>query len=169
MSTWDVLHAVDLAITAFVTCTVVTWITPLLMGRPAEPVGILWAVISAVFVFRDTLEQSRSAATSRILATFISFALCQIYLLLFAANSLGLSVLIVIGTLLLMLAGRRNEIGLLAITTAVIMIVAAEHPETAWQQPLLRLADTAAGVVVGAICKWIASSLYDRLSGQDRR
>ncbi|WP_143202047.1 hypothetical protein [Bradyrhizobium sp. NAS96.2] len=30
-----------------------------------------------------------------------------------------------------MLAGRRNDIGLLAITTAVIMIVAAEHPETA--------------------------------------
>ncbi|WP_128970880.1 hypothetical protein [Bradyrhizobium tropiciagri] len=26
----------------------------------------------------------------------------------------------------------RNEIGLLAITTAVIVIVAAEHPETAW-------------------------------------
>jgi hypothetical protein len=46
-------------------------------------------------------------------------------------------------TVLLMLAGRRNEIGLLAITTAVIM--------------------------VGAICKWIASALYDRLSGQDPR
>lgn len=68
-----------------------------------------------------------------------------------------------------MLAGRRNEIGLLAITTAVITIVTAEHPQTAWQQPLWRRADTVAGVVVGAICKWIASSLYDRLSGQDRR
>jgi uncharacterized membrane protein YccC len=118
-------------------------------------------------VFRDTREQSRSAAISRIVATFISFALCQIYLLLFAANSFGLSVLIVIGTLLMMLAGHRNEIGLLAITTAVIMIVAAERPETAWQQPLLRLVDTVAGVVIGTACKWIASFLYYRLSGQD--
>jgi hypothetical protein len=33
------------------------------------------------------------------------------------------------------------------ITTAVIMIVAAVSPHHAWQQPILRFADTAVGVV----------------------
>jgi uncharacterized membrane protein YgaE (UPF0421/DUF939 family) len=169
LSAWDVAYAVNLAITAFITYAFVTSITPLLMHRPAEPVGILWAVISAVFVFRDTRKHSLSAGISRLLATCISFALCQVYLLLFPANPLGMAILIAIGTMLVMLAGLRDDIGLLAITTAVILIVAAEHPATAWQQPLLRLADTVAGVVVGAACKWIASFVFFRISGQDVR
>ena len=169
LSAWDVAYAVNLAITAFITYALATSITPLVMHRPAEPVGILWAVISAVFVFRDTREHSLSAGTSRLLATCISFTLCQVYLLLFPANPLGMAILIAIGTLLLMVAGLRDDIGLLAITTAVILIVGAEHPATAWQQPLLRLADTVAGVVVGAACKWIASFVFFRIIGQDVR
>ena len=126
-------------------------------------------MISAVFVFRDTREHSLSAGISRLFTTCVSFVLCLVYLLLFPANPLGLAVLIAIGTLLVMLVGRRDEIGLVAITTAVILIVAAEHPQTAWHQPLLRLADTVAGVVVGSACKWIASFLFYRVSGQDAR
>ena len=57
----------------------------------------------------------------------------------------------------------------LAITTAVVLVVAAENPQTAWQQPLLRLADTVAGVTVGIACKWIASFLFFRFSGQQAR
>ena len=100
LSPWDVAHAVSLAITAFITYALTASITPLVMHRPAEPVGILWAVISAVFVFRDTREHSLSAGMSRLLATCISFALCQVYLLLFPANPLGMAILIAIGTLL---------------------------------------------------------------------
>jgi uncharacterized membrane protein YgaE (UPF0421/DUF939 family) len=169
LSTWDVVHAADLAITTFITYALTTAITPLLMHRPAEPVGILWAVISAVFVFRDTREHSLAAGISRLFATCASFVLCLVYLLLFPANPLGMAILIAIGTLLATLVGRRDEIGLLAITTAVVMIVAAEHPQTAWQQPLLRLADTVVGVVVGIACKWIASFLFFRAGGQGVR
>ena len=61
---------------------------------------------------------------------------------------------------------RRDEIGLVAITTAVVLIVAAENPAIAWQQPLLRLADTVAGVAVGIACKWTASFLFFRATGQ---
>ncbi|HEY1962945.1 MAG TPA: hypothetical protein VGG69_11040 [Rhizomicrobium sp.] len=39
--------------------------------------------------------------------------------------------LIAIGTLLMMLLGRREDIGLTAITTAVVLIVAASKPQHA--------------------------------------
>jgi uncharacterized membrane protein YccC len=45
------------------------------------------------------------------------------------------------------------------ITTAVIMVVAAVSPQHAWQQPILRLADTAIGVAVGAIAAWAGTSI----------
>jgi uncharacterized membrane protein YgaE (UPF0421/DUF939 family) len=167
LSAWDVVHAVNLAITTFITYALITSITPLLVQKPAQPVGILWAVISAVFVFRDTREHSLSAGISRLFATCLGFALCLVYLLLFPANPLGMAILIAIGALLATLAGRRDEIGLLAITTAVVLIVAAENPQTAWQQPFLRLADTVAGVTVGIACKWIASFLFFRIMGQE--
>jgi uncharacterized membrane protein YgaE (UPF0421/DUF939 family) len=126
-------------------------------------------VISAVFVFRDTREHSLAAGISRLFATCVSFALCLAYLLLFPASALGMAIVITIGALLATLAGRRDEIGLLAITTAVVLIVAAENPQTAWQQPLLRLVDTVAGVIVGIACKWIASFLFIRVGGQEAR
>ena len=169
LSAWDVVHAVNLAITTFIAYALTTSVTPLLTQRPAQPVGILWTVISAVFVFRDTREHSLSAGMSRLFATCFSFALCLVYLLLFPANPLGMAILIAIGALLATLANRRDEIGLLAITTAVVLVVAAENPQTAWQQPLLRLADTVAGVTVGIACKWIASFVFFRFSGQETR
>jgi uncharacterized membrane protein YgaE (UPF0421/DUF939 family) len=167
LSSWDVVHAVNLGITTFITYALTTSITPLLTHRPAQPVGILWAVISAVFVFRDTREQSLSAGMARLFATCVSFALCGVYLLLFPASPLGMAILIAIGALLMTAVNRRDEVGLVAITTAVVMIVAAENQETAWQQPLLRLADTVAGVAVGIVCKWIASFLFFRATGQE--
>jgi uncharacterized membrane protein YgaE (UPF0421/DUF939 family) len=169
LSAWDVVHAVNLAITTFIAYALTTSVTPLLTQRPAQPVGILWTVISAVFVFRDTREHSLSAGLSRLYATCVSFALCLVYLSLFPANPLGMAIVIAIGTLLMTLANRRDEIGLLAITTAVVLIVAAENPQTAWQQPFLRLADTVAGVTVGIACKWIASFVFFRVSGQETR
>ena len=36
----------------------------------------------------------------------------------------------------------------------MIMVVAAVSPQHAWQQPILRLADTAVGVAVGALAAW---------------
>jgi uncharacterized membrane protein YgaE (UPF0421/DUF939 family) len=166
LSNWDIVHALDLAITTFITYTLVTSITPFITHKPAQPVGILWAVISAVFVFRDTREESLSAGMARLFATGVSFALCIVYLLLFPANPLGMAILIAIGALVMTLLDRRDEIGLVAITTAVVLIVAAENPQVAWQQPLLRLIDTVAGVAVGMTCKWIASFLFFRATGQ---
>ena len=169
LSAWDFVHAASLAIAAFITYVLVASITPLFMNRPAEPVGILWAVISAVFVVRDTPEHSLSAGVARLVATCASFALCLLYLLFLPASPLGMMILIVVGTLLMMVTGRRDDIALVAITTAVVLIVAAENPPAAWQQPLLRLADTVVGVAIGMACRWIASFLFFHLSGREAR
>ncbi|HEY1820210.1 MAG TPA: hypothetical protein VGG83_09805 [Trebonia sp.] len=42
-----------------------------------------------------------------------------------------------------------------AITTTVIMVVAAISPQDAWHQPILRLADTVIGVSVGVAAAWL--------------
>jgi uncharacterized membrane protein YccC len=169
LSAWDFGYAVNLAIVALITYALISSITPLLVNRPAEPIGILWAVISAVFVVKDTREHSLSAGISRLVSTCVSAALCLVYLLFLPANRLGMAILISIGTLLMMLAGRRDEINLVAIATAVILIVATENPLTAWQQPLLRLADSAAGVAVGIACKCITSFLFFQIIGREAR
>ena len=73
VSTWDIAYAVDISIA----CLITYWLTAFLipyMGRPATPVGILWALISTVFVYKDTRDNSLSAGISRLVATFISFA-----------------------------------------------------------------------------------------------
>ena len=42
-----------------------------------------------------------------------------------------------------------------AITTTVVLIVAEVSPHDAWQQPILRLADTVIGVAVGLAAAWL--------------
>lgn len=169
LSAWDVAHAVDMAAAAVITYCLMTFILPVLVNRPVDTVGVLWAVISTVFVFRDTRARSLSAGLSRLVATFVSFVLCSIYLALFPANPLAMLVLLTIGTLLMMVLGRRDDIGLTAITTVVVIIVAAGVAQDAWQQPLLRLIDTVIGVAVGVACKWIASFLFCRAVGAEAR
>jgi hypothetical protein len=83
----------------------------------------------------------------------------------------GLAALLGIGTLIMAVLGRRDDIVTTGITTAGVMVVAAMSPQTAWQQPLLRLVDTVVGIALGVACKWIGSYLvylgerpYDRSS-----
>jgi uncharacterized membrane protein YgaE (UPF0421/DUF939 family) len=168
VSTWDVAYAADMSIA----CLITYWLTAFLipyMGRPATPVGILWAVISTVFVYKDTRSRSLAAGISRLAATLISLLLCLSYLSLFPITSFGMAVLIAIGTLIAMSLGRRDDIGLTAITTAVVMIVAASEPQNAWLQPLLRLVDTLIGITVGVACKWAASFMFYRIVGEEVR
>ena len=167
LSAWDIAYATDMAVASAVTYCLMTLIVPFLTNGPADSVGVLWAVISTVFVFRDTRAHSLSAGISRLAATCVSFALCQPYLLLFPADPLAMIVLIAIGALVMMLLGRRDDIGLTAITTSVVLIVAAGKPHDAWQQPLLRLADTIVGVAIGIAFKWTMSILFYRLVGRD--
>ena len=78
-----------------------------------------------------------------------------------------MAVLILIGTLVTTSLGRHDEIGLTAITTAVVMIVAASDSQNAWQQPLLRLVYTIVGIGIGVVCKWAASFMFYKIIGDE--
>lgn len=125
------------------------------VSRPDAVLGGMWAVIATIFVLRDSYRRSVSAAASRMAATTISFLLCLIYLLFLPFHSWGLALLIGVSALVVTLMGRSQDAVTAAITTAVVMVTAALAPHNAWEQPILRLADTAVGVVVGVGAAWI--------------
>jgi hypothetical protein len=82
--------------------------------------------------------------------------------LLFPFQPVGMAALIGLGTVVMMLLGRREDIVTTAITTAVVMVVAGMSPQAAWQQPLLRLVDTIVGIAIGIGCMRIGSFLFVR-------
>jgi uncharacterized membrane protein YccC len=89
----------------------------------------------------------------------------MVYLLLFPFHALGMAALIGVGTVVMMLLGRREDIITTGITTAVVMVVAAMNPQDVWQQPLLRLVDTIVGIAVGIAFMGKASLLFVRKQG----
>src|SRR4030095_15391756 len=96
---WDVAYAIDMAIACLFTYWVMVSLLPRLVGWPSTSVGVLWAVIFIVFVYKDTRTPILLAGISRLIATFASFALCLIYLSLFPATTIGMGALIAIGVL----------------------------------------------------------------------
>jgi uncharacterized membrane protein YccC len=59
------------------------------------------------------------------------------------------------GALTATLIGRPGDAITAAITTTVVLLVAAVSPHGAWEQPILRLADTVIGVAVGIASAWL--------------
>jgi uncharacterized membrane protein YgaE (UPF0421/DUF939 family) len=156
-----VVHSVALA----VACYVSYWFTTHVLARAHflstgdELLGGMWAVIATVFVYRTSYQGSVSAAFSRSAATLLSFALCLVYLSLFSFHPLGLAVVIGLGTLVMMLLGRPDDVITTGITSAVVLVVAALSPHEAWEQPILRVFDTAVGIAIGFLAARIAFSL----------
>jgi multisubunit Na+/H+ antiporter MnhB subunit len=87
-------------------------------------------------------------------ATSVSFVFCLVYLVFLPFHAWALAVLVGASALAVMLLGRPGDAVTAGITTAVILVVAAVSPQHAWQQPILRLADTIVGVVIGAVAAW---------------
>ena len=160
---WDVLYAIDMGLVSLVAY----WGAFFALERVSTPtsntIGATWAVISALVVFREYQTESFSAAVSRLLATFVSAALCLIYLLFWPSTIVDMAIVITIGTVLMLLLQRHGEIATVAITTAVVMVIAIMEPKDAWHQPLLRLADSAIGIFIGAAAKWLFGLLFGRL------
>lgn len=127
---------------------------------PADDLlGGMWAVIACVFVNRSTYRESVKAAVSRLAATFVSFVYCLIYLTFLPFHTWGLAVLVGVSALTATLIGRPGDAITAAITTTVVLVVAEVSPQGAWEQPILRLADTAIGVVVGLASAWLDQRL----------
>jgi uncharacterized membrane protein YgaE (UPF0421/DUF939 family) len=166
LSSWDVVYALNMAIACLITYWIMTHILSRFVDRPSDFLGGMWAVVATVFVFRETRLRSLSAGIARLTATCVSFALCLLYLSLFPFTPVGMAALIAIGTMVMALLGRRDDIVTVGITTAVVMVVAAMSPSDAWQQPLLRLVDTIVGIGVGVACKWVGSFLFYKYTGE---
>jgi uncharacterized membrane protein YgaE (UPF0421/DUF939 family) len=115
------------------------------------PLGGMWAVVATVFVYRLSYQQRLNAALSRMAPTLLSFVVCLVYLLIFPFSAWGMAALIGMGTVVLALLGRSEDIITTGITTAVLMVVAGISPQHAWIQPILRLVDTGVGIGVGIV------------------
>jgi len=129
------------------------------LSRADSLLGGMWAVIATVFVFRASYADSMAAALSRMAATSVSFVLCLIYLALLPFHPWALALLVGVSALVVTLIGRPGDAVTAGITTAVVMVVAAVSPQHAWQQPILRFADTVIGVAVGVAAAWLGLSV----------
>jgi uncharacterized membrane protein YccC len=158
-----VLHSVGLALACLITYELTTQVLSRVRSISASDdlLGGMWAVIATVFVYRTSYRASVTAAWSRSIATLLGFALCLVYLLIAPFHPWALAVLIGVSTLTLLLSHRPEEVETAGITIAVVMVVAALSPRHAWEQPILRLVDTAIGVAIGFAAAW-AAKLSDR-------
>ena len=141
-------------------CLISYWLATTILALAHSPsqaddlLGGMWAVIATVFVLRHSYSQSMAAALSRMAATLVSFVLCLAYLAFLPFHPWALAALIGLSALAVTLLGRPGDAVTAAITTAVVMVAAELAPHNAWQQPILRLADTAIGVAVGIAAAW---------------
>ena len=154
--TWEVVQSLLLAVCCFLSYEIITGLLTFsrFVPRDDELLGGMWAVVATIFVFRSTCEESVHAALSRMSATSLSFALCLAYLLVFPFRLWGLILLIALGSIVLALMGRSEDIITANITTTVVMVLAGVSPEHAWKQPILRVIDTLVGVAVGVTGAW---------------
>ena len=124
-----------------------------------DVLGGIWAVIATLFVYRSSYDGTATAALSRMAATLLSFFVCLIYLLILPVRPVGLAAMIGVSGLAATLLGRPDDAMTASITTAIVLGVASLSPHDVWQQPILRLVDTALGTAVGLGTAWIALRL----------
>jgi Fusaric acid resistance protein-like len=125
------------------------------VSRDDDLHGGMWAVIATIVACRFSYADSVKAAVSRISASFVSFALCLIYLLILPFHIWALAALAGLSVLVVILIGRPGDAVTAGITATVVIGIAALSPHNAWQQPILRFIDTVVGVAVGVAAAWL--------------
>ncbi len=162
-----VVRGAVLAISCVISFWLITHILPAVysISKDDDLLGGMWAVAATIFVYRYSHAESVRAALSRMAATFVSFALCLIYLSILPFHVWGMATLIGIAAIVLTLLGRPDDTITTGITIAVVMVVAALSPHGAWRQPILRLVDTALGVAVGVVVSRLGTSLFPAHAG----
>jgi uncharacterized membrane protein YccC len=103
LSSRDVAYALNMAIACLITYWIMTHTLSRFVDESSDCLGGMWAVVAAVFVFRETRLRSLSADIARLIATCVSFALCLLYLSLFPFTPVGMAALIAIGTFVMAL------------------------------------------------------------------
>jgi uncharacterized membrane protein YccC len=168
----DVKRIVIRGVVLAISCVLSYWLIRHILtntysiSRDDDLLGEMWAVIATIFVYRYSQTESIRSALSRMAATFVSFVLCQVYLVLLPFHLWGMAALIGIGTVAVTLMGRADDTITTGITTTVIMVVADINPHDAWRQPILRMVDTTVGVAVGVAAAWMSSNWVQWSSGR---
>jgi uncharacterized membrane protein YccC len=152
-----VSDSVVLGLACLVTWLLVTEVLARIPGVSSADhlLGAMWAVLATIFVNRASVAESDTAAVSRLAATLISFVYCLVYLSLAPFHTWALPVLVAASALTATLLGRPEDAITAAITTTVVLVVAAVSPHDAWLQPILRFADTVVGTAVGVGSAWL--------------
>ncbi len=125
LSLWDIAYSVNMGIACLISYWLITYILSGTVGKDDTYLGGMWAAVATVFVFRDSREHSLSAGAARFVATCVSFVLCLLYLCILPFSPVGMAILLGVGTAVMMTLGRRGDIATTAITTCVVMVVAA--------------------------------------------
>jgi peptidoglycan/LPS O-acetylase OafA/YrhL len=110
LSSWDVVYALNMAIACLITYWIMTHTLSRFVDEFSDFLGGMWSVVATVMVFRETRLRSLSAGIALVMAAGVSCALCLLYLLLFPFTPVGMAALIAIGTLVMTLSGRRDDI-----------------------------------------------------------
>ncbi|HEX6555914.1 MAG TPA: FUSC family protein [Ktedonobacteraceae bacterium] len=161
LSKADVVYALSLTIASLIAYVITYYVLEPFVNQPNDLLGGMWATVATVFVLREARNLSLRAGLGRLFATCVSGVLTFVYLLLLPFSPVGMAVLIGLGTIIVMLLGRREDVVTTGITTTVIMVVAGLGPASlGWTIPPLRLLDTVIGIVVGVGCWWIGKVLF---------
>lgn len=164
----QLLTAVWESVVVGLACFVSYWLATTLLShlgslpRDDDLLGGMWTVVATIFVLHDSYDRSITAAVSRMAATIVSFILCLAYLAILPFHLWALALLVGASALAVTVLGRPGDAVTAAITTTVVLMVAEITPQDAWQQPILRLADTAIGVAVGVIAASISVRITER-------
>jgi len=164
-----VLQSVTLALACLASYSLVRYASAHVhsLSHADDLVGGLWAVIATAFVFRTTDGASVTAAKTRVAATALSFLLCFAYLVFLPSHPWGMALLIAMSTLLLISVGQPGEVGVAAITTGAVMVIAALGAHDPWKQPLIGAVGTSVGIAIGLGASWLANTnLLDALRRQ---
>lgn len=161
LSKVDIVYVIALTIACLITYLITFYFLEPFVRQPNDFLGGMWATMATVFVFREAKNPSLRAGVDRFFGTCVSFVLTFIYLWFFPFSPFGMAVIIGLGTIIVMVLGRREDVITTGITTAVIMVVAALGPSNLrWTIPPLRLLDTVIGILVGVGCWWIGNLLF---------
>jgi uncharacterized membrane protein YgaE (UPF0421/DUF939 family) len=118
LSRADLVFALGLAVACLISYWVTVSVVHPFVSHTDDMLGGMWAGCAAVFVFKNTRDQSWRAGMARLFATCISFPLCLIYLLIWPFHPVGIAAIVGVGTLLVILLGRRDDVITVNITTS---------------------------------------------------
>jgi uncharacterized membrane protein YgaE (UPF0421/DUF939 family) len=159
----ELIYAFDMALACAISYVLTTELLGGFVDRGDTLLGGMWSAVATLFVFRETREGSLTAGISRLAATCVSFVLCFIYVALLPVNAAGIGFVIGVGTIVMLLLGRREDIVTTGITTTVVLVACAINPKHALAQPPLRLLDTVMGIGVAMLLRWAASYAVARI------